>query len=285
MNLVRKLAGFILIVAVILGGLYLVFPGIFKTTVTQIKDGEFAEDVREEIMSSPLLGSFAETDAKLSVAGVITETNGERTSRSLRALTENAELTKAATLKLDDLFKQQYFEHISPQGHGPGYLAEEAGYRYVVIGENLALGNFKDDKVLVAAWMASPGHRANILNERYSEIGVAVGQGMYEGRKTWIAVQEFGKPASSCPIISTALKSSIEREKENVGNLDAQIQSDKRALESMPRGTPAERDAYNAKVSEYNATVKEYNTAVSDLRRDIDAYNEQVRVFNSCIRQ
>src|SRR6185369_15716694 len=118
----------------------------------------------------------------------------------LPALKENALLDKAAKKKLDDMFAQQYFEHINPQGKGPSDLAKSVGYDYIAIGENLALGNFKNDAELVQAWMDSPGHRANILNKQYTEIGVAVGQGTYEGKKTWLAVQEFGRPTSSCPV-------------------------------------------------------------------------------------
>jgi len=124
-------------------------------------------------------------------------------------------------LQLDDIFEKQYFAHISPEGLGPSDLAEKSGYEYIMIAENLALGNFKDDNTLVNAWMDSPGHRANILNNRYTEIGVAVGKGFFSesnennkeeiATEVWIAVQEFGLPLSSCPKPEESLLNTIER--------------------------------------------------------------------------
>ena len=67
-----------------------------------------------------------------------------------------------------------------------------SNYPYLAAGENLALGDFKNANELVAAWMASPGHRANILNGVYRDIGVATGFDAFEGRKTIIVVQIFG---------------------------------------------------------------------------------------------
>ena len=71
------------------------------------------------------------------------------------------------------------------------------------------MGNFKNDQDLVSAWLNSPGHRANILNTRFTEIGTAVLKGFYEGREVWMAVQEFGLPLSSCPNPDSKVK--IER--------------------------------------------------------------------------
>jgi uncharacterized protein YkwD len=52
-------------------------------------------------------------------------------------------------------------------------LAKKVNYEYVVVGENLAEGDFTSDADLVKGWMDSPGHRANILNTKYEEIGIA----------------------------------------------------------------------------------------------------------------
>jgi uncharacterized protein YkwD len=49
---------------------------------------------------------------------------------------------------------------------GVGDLSKEVGYGYILIGENLALGNFKDEESWWKAWMDSPGHRANIFNNK-----------------------------------------------------------------------------------------------------------------------
>src|SRR3989344_3216924 len=60
-----------------------------------------------------------------------------------------------------------------------------------MLGENLILGNFLSEKEAVQHWMDSPGHRANILNNRFTEIGVAFIKGQYQGDTVWIGVQEI----------------------------------------------------------------------------------------------
>ena len=71
----------------------------------------------------------------------------------------------------------------------------------------------------MTAWMNSPGHRANILNPHFQEIGVAVGKGMYEGHETWIAVQSFGMPLSACPASDANLKIKIDANNGMIFNL------------------------------------------------------------------
>ena len=130
---------------------------------------------------------------------IISETNLQRQENGdLPALKENTDLDETASAKAADIFKNQYFEHVSPSGVDPGKLVESYGYDYIVEGENLILGNFSSEKEVVADWMASPGHRANILNNRYTEIGVAIVKGTYKGEESWVGVQEFGLPLSTC---------------------------------------------------------------------------------------
>ena len=83
------------------------------------------------------------------------DTNAERKAvASLPALKENAELDKSAAAKVADLFAKQYFEHESPDGKGPSDLALAAGYKYAIIGENLAEGNFESDQAVMDAWLS-----------------------------------------------------------------------------------------------------------------------------------
>ncbi len=285
---------FVVLVLLILFGImaYNVFPAVKDAVINigrvtnDIKENpeNVVQTVQEEIFSSPLTNKSSNTRATLTRAGVIAQTNIERKDNDQPALAENALLNKAAERKLKDMFDKQYFEHISPDGHGPGYVIQQSGYNYVVVGENLALGNFKNDPDLVTAWMNSPGHRANILNTRFTEIGVAVGRGMYKGSMTWLAVQEFGKPASDCPAIDAALKVTIDKEKVATDNLSKDLSQRKQELSTMPRNTPEEQTIYNQKVDEYNALVKTYNDELSSLHAHIDTYNQQVRAFNACVK-
>lgn len=254
------------------------------STVSIMFGAESVAGLRQEIFSTPLKSNANDEHAQLEARTVVTLTNDERIRVGAFTLTANERLNEAAAAKLKDMFDKQYFEHVSPNGDGPGAVAAAANYNYVVVGENLALGNFKDNAALVAAWMASKGHRENILNERFTEIGVAVGQGMFEGKKTWLAVQEFGKPASDCPTIETSLKNRIDVDKKNVADIELELQSRKKSFDGMPQTTPEERDQYNQKINEYNSRVTAYNAALKKLQAEITEYNTQVRAFNSCIK-
>ncbi len=232
-----------------------------------------------KVLHDVILG---EDQSELTRAGVINQTNNERTVQGLLKLSENAKLDTSAAAKVNDMFLKQYFEHVSPTGVGVDKLAENVGYAYIVVGENLALGNFKDNQALVTAWMNSHGHRANILNVRFTEIGVSVKKGMFDGREVWLAVQEFGKPLSSCPSIDPFLKQSIEEDKTKTESLQTSITNLRQEIDSMQ---PKYGDVYNQKVDEYNSLIPSYNQLVEATRALVDSYNTQVRLFNECITQ
>jgi len=220
--------------------------------------------------------------APLSTNGVIVFTNDARAQNGgLSALTENTVLDKDAQMKLADMFSKQYFEHVSPTGIGPGELANTVGYAYVIVGENLALGDFSNDQDLVTAWMNSPGHRANILNAHYQEIGVAVGRGMYEGRNTWLAVQSFGMPASACPRTDAQLKAQIDINNATIINLRAELDAKRALIDSTNQSDPN----YNTYVNEFNALVPQYNNIVEVNRVAVLNYNASVKSFNACISE
>lgn len=218
----------------------------------------------------------------LSAGGVLSFTNAARANSSaLSALARNETLDRAAQIKLDDMFGRQYFEHVSPIGVGPADLAKTVGYAYVIVGENLALGNFENDEKLVDAWMNSPGHRANILNTHYREIGIAVGKGIYEGKETWLAVQSFGMPLSACPAIDMTVKTQIDANNTEIARMKSTIDAKKTEIE----GTSRYDSSYNMLVDEHNALVPLYNTFVEQTRALVATYNAGVQAFNTCIAE
>ncbi len=224
--------------------------------------------------------SSAKNPTPLSMQGVIQYTNEARAQNGgLAALTENKTLDLDAQIKLQDMFTKQYFEHVSPSGTGPGDLADRVGYAYVLVGENLALGDFSSDQDLVTAWMNSPGHRANILNTHYQEIGVAVGKGMYQGRNTWLAVQSFGMPRSACPVIDNQLKERIDADNITITNLRLQLDAKKAQIDATAQNDPN----YNTYVNEFNALIPSYNALVESTRTNVATYNAGVRAYNECI--
>lgn len=143
---------------------------------------------------SQLTGSFG-TLAQVYPSVVVTLTNTDRVKQSLQALSVNGKLTKAAQLKADDMAKNGYFAHTSPSGITPWHWFGSVGYSFVYAGENLAV-NFDDSQTVQTAWLNSPTHRANILNGNFTEIGVAVAKGLYNGRETTFVVEMFGAPAA-----------------------------------------------------------------------------------------
>lgn len=129
------------------------------------------------------------------ITGVLVNlTNSNRASQNLNILTENPTLAYAAQLKANDMAEKSYFAHTSPEGKSPWYWFTQGGYDFLYAGENLAV-NFSDSENVVQAWMNSEGHRANILNDKFSEIGIAIAPGTYQGRDTIYVVQLFGSPA------------------------------------------------------------------------------------------
>ncbi|MEW2133917.1 CAP domain-containing protein [Streptomyces sp. NPDC005435] len=119
------------------------------------------------------------------VAQIVQLVNAERAKVGCSPLTVNAELNKAAQAHSDDMAAHQNMSHTGSDGSDPGTRITAAGYQWSAYGENVAYGYATPAEVM-AGWMASPGHRENILNCSYKEIGVGLAQpGSY-----W--TQDFG---------------------------------------------------------------------------------------------
>lgn len=124
--------------------------------------------------------------------------NNNRVQNRLNSLSPNIILEMAAQKKANDMAAKGYFAHTSPDGKSPWFWFKEVGYDFQYAGENLAV-NFVDSQDVDTAWMNSPGHRANILNGKFTEIGIATAKGYYNGRETIFVVQMFGKPLRTSP--------------------------------------------------------------------------------------
>lgn len=130
----------------------------------------------------------------VNVQSIIDLTNQSRASYNLKPLQENIELDHAAQAKADDMLAGQYFAHTSPDGKTPWDFIKEAGYGYMAAGENLAI-NFYTSEGVEQAWMNSPGHKANILNRNFQDIGIGISEGKYRGADAIFVVQMFGSPS------------------------------------------------------------------------------------------
>ncbi len=121
-------------------------------------------------------------------------TNANRSANAASPLIINPALQEAARRKAEDMAAKSYFAHVSPEGLSPWHWFDIAGYKYAAAGENLAV-NFTDSVDVENAWMNSTGHRENILNNVYTEIGIAAATGAYKGKEAVFVVQMFGRPA------------------------------------------------------------------------------------------
>lgn len=133
---------------------------------------------------------------------VILQTNEQRVDQGLGGLTLNNELSEAALAKGQDMFTDQYWSHTAPDGTEPWFFIEQADYLYKVAGENLAR-DFMNTTDMVRAWMASPTHKANLMNPKFEEIGIAVIDGKLNGFETTLVVQMFGSPAAPTQLVGS----------------------------------------------------------------------------------
>lgn len=125
--------------------------------------------------------------------------NQQRRGLGLNTLVENETLNKAAMAKAQDMVRNGYFAHQSPQGITPWFWFKQAGYVYKYAGENLAVG-FVDSTIVYDAWVNSPSHQANLLNKNYTEVGTAVLGGFQDN--SMVVVQFFGSPQFAMEINS-----------------------------------------------------------------------------------
>ncbi|OGG02322.1 hypothetical protein A2W14_03870 [Candidatus Gottesmanbacteria bacterium RBG_16_37_8] len=147
----------------------------------------------------------------ISIEKILTLVNLERQKANLDPLTVSTELNTAAQEKAVDMFAKNYWAHISPTGTTPWEFITGSGYQYIYAGENLAK-SFDNSSDVVAAWMKSPTHRANILKREYTEIGLAVKNGLLNSEETTLVVQEFG--ARTKPLVATVKTAPEEIAKE-----------------------------------------------------------------------
>lgn len=138
-------------------------------------------------------------------------TNNDRHEQNLGGLTVNPVLEEAARLKAKDMVDRGYFAHVSPDGKDSWYWFKQVGYVFSDAGENLAV-DFSDSTEVENAWMNSPSHRANILNGRYTEVGIAVVDGMYRGKPTTFVVQMFGTPGAQKTVQQPIAEQTVPQE-------------------------------------------------------------------------
>ena len=119
-------------------------------------------------------------------------TNRERVRASLTPLRRNADLARVAQLQAEQMAAAGKLAHEVPGSRYPTLASRMKliGYQYRAVGENVAEG-YTSGAALMAGWMTSPAHRANILSARYTETGA--GMARSKNGRTYTA-QVFARP-------------------------------------------------------------------------------------------
>jgi uncharacterized protein YkwD len=123
-------------------------------------------------------------------AAVFMIVNQERANAGCAPLTVDSRLTTAARRHSADMAQRGYFDHTTPEGVEFATRITQAGYRWSTAGENIAKGQPTAASVM-KAWMNSKGHRANILNCKYRNIGIGLA---YSPRREPVWTQDFATP-------------------------------------------------------------------------------------------
>lgn len=173
---------------------------------------------------------------------LLDETNAARASNGSKNLTLNPKLFAAAQSKAEDMANKNYWSHYTPDGSPPWVFVTAEGYDYKKLGENLATG-FLDEKSTVNGWMASKGHRENLLDPMFSEVGFGVANSSdYTsggGGPMTIIVAMYGLPRVQTAS-TLSVPSSTSARPVAVANTDSLTPSDDKALSyNLSRGEVA----------------------------------------------
>lgn len=147
--------------------------------------------------------------SNVSVGELLDFTNRERANNNLEPLTLSDQLNRAAFLKAQDMFVNNYWAHESPSGVTPWKWLADVEYSYDFAGENLAK-NFADASSTIDAWMASPSHKANVLGDKYTQVGFTVVDGVLDGKNTTLIVAYYGLPVSVAVSAATSAKPQVQ---------------------------------------------------------------------------
>ena len=129
---------------------------------------------------------------------ILDAVNAARREQRLRPLTFDPRLNGAAQAHAEDMRARGFYGHQTPEGRMPRQRVQDAGYPIEAVGENIAEGQFTVAEVM-DGWLKSPGHRKNILEPRFTHLGVGLAIGGFQDRYRLLWVQNFGTPAAGLP--------------------------------------------------------------------------------------
>lgn len=162
--------------------------------------------------------------SNLTQQALLDTTNDDRSSNQSGDLTLSSQLQQAAQAKAQDMVTKNYWSHETPDGQQPWSFITAAGYQYQAAGENLAYG-FDSADAVSNAWMHSPEHRANLLDQDFTQVGFGVAQSpnyMGNGAET-VVVALYASPPSTTHVAATVLPAhtSVAVEAASVSRVEA----------------------------------------------------------------
>jgi uncharacterized protein YkwD len=267
------------------------------------------ESVRPLTLPMPLQDQRGANEG-LTREGILMWTNEARIEEMAPPLKENQQLNIIAAERVNDMFHRQYFAHVSPSGEGLIEVALKIGYRYRILAENIAQGEFRSDQRVVRGWLHSPGHRKNMLSRDVEEMGVGVGKGKLKGEVVWLAVQVLGRPSLPFPDKAASERSSAAaagdcvRPNPDLPKRIDLLRTEVSALAAAATGLKTEVEAhwntlstkaprargYEDSARAYESRVGKYNLLVEEIRRKdrlagemVGHYNAEAAKYNACI--
>jgi len=144
------------------------------------------------LLLSPLLTTAASSSG-MNADRLAALSNNARVEARAPMLRMDPLLSQSASSRAQELIESGVLSHARPNGSPFSTSIAQKGYPYAVVGENIGV-HFTDEQSLVRAWLESPLHAKNMLNRKFSDIGVAVAAGTVNGVQTIVVVQHFGEP-------------------------------------------------------------------------------------------
>jgi len=200
--------------------------------------------------------------------------NQARKEASLEGVEGNDRLDLSATDKAEHMRDNDYFDHVSPEGLQPWYFAQKRDYDYKAFGENLAEGYFSAESVH-EGWMNSPGHRENILSEKFNEIGIGIVEFQQDGLTSYLVVQHFGSQLTSKDLVTE-----IVCEKDSRDNCE-EAEDDEEDIEELIE----EQEKIIKEAKKNGIGVKDLNRLeenledLKDAEDDIEDYLDECKDF------
>ena len=139
------------------------------------------------------------------------------------------------------------------------------------------------EEAVVAAWMNSPGHRANIMSPKFHEMGVASGPLELSGRSGIVVVSVFGLPVADCPSVDRLILDDLAAEQSHINQMQNALKEIVRLMSGVDTSTADGLARYNLYLRAYRA-LTDNMTFRQSLMKEMNAhYNEQVRAANGCV--